>query len=145
MRLFVIAMCALATATLVYTSSISTHYRNIVVNVLDRGIDIEDEEELLGYGKRKVILEPAFDLNAINAACNLTIPEEMFTTCRNQVYPRTNRFTNETQMAISPRIHMLGERHSGTNLAAALAKRNFDLVYNKTLVPTRFPIPYPTK
>ena len=142
MRLLVIGIFVLAAAALVYTSTISTRYRYIFLDSSEGDV-LEDNGDSSGHGKRKVILEPAFDLNAINAACNLTIPEEMFTTCRNQVYPRTNRFTNETQMAISPRIHMLGERHSGTNLAAALAKRNFDLVYNKTLVPTRFPIPFP--
>ena len=86
-------------------------------------------------GTRKAeefVFQPMFDLSAINAACNLDIPEDVFTTCRNKVYPILNKVTNETQMAISPTIHMLGERHSATNLAAHLAVRNFELVFNKT-------------
>ncbi|WPT10707.1 hypothetical protein PSENEW3n2_00001879 [Picochlorum sp. SENEW3] len=78
------------------------------------------------------VFQPMFDLSAINAACNLNIPEEVFTTCRNKVYPILNKVTNQTQMGISPRIHVLGERHSATNLAAHLVVRNFELVFNKT-------------
>jgi len=40
-------------------------------------------------------------------------------------------------MTISPRIHILGERHSGTNLASELAQMNFDLIYDKTIPTSR--------
>ena len=78
------------------------------------------------------VFQPMFNLSALNVVCNLDIPEEVFTTCRNKTYPILNKVTNETQMAISPRIHVLGERHSATNLAAHLAVGNFELVFNKT-------------
>ncbi|KAI8107110.1 hypothetical protein M9434_001755 [Picochlorum sp. BPE23] len=101
-------------------------------------------ESRVKEGARKTeefVFQPMFDLSAINAACNLNIPEDMFTTCRNKVYPILNKVTNQTQMGILPTIHMLGERHSATNLAAHLAVRNFELVFNKTRQAT---LKYPT-
>lgn len=89
------------------------------------------------------IMEPRFDLDAINAACNTDIPKEVFTNCRNKKYTMEDMVTGELQKGISPRVHILGERHSGTNLASWLARTNFELVFNKTLVPTRFPVPFP--
>ena len=81
------------------------------------------------------VLVPEFDLATLNMFCGLDIPASAFTQCSNKI------LQSDGSTMIAPVLHILGERHSGTNLAATLIQTNFALVYNKTLVPIDDPYP----
>lgn len=94
----------------------------------------------------EAIIAPEFDLAKINAFCGTNIPMSAFTSCKNKRFAPIGedghvRKLGEQELGHSgyspmvfPTLFMLGERHSGTNLAATLLTDNFDLILNSTII-----------
>jgi hypothetical protein len=72
---------------------------------------------------------PEFDLAALNKVCGINVPASAFNTCKN----KTARGAKGEGRAISPVLHILGERHSATNLITEIMNANFKLEYSKKL------------
>lgn len=76
------------------------------------------------------------DLKNLTAICGLP-PGASLSLCGKKPFQGKER---EVSSPISHRIHILGERHSGTNAAADLAHTNFELsLVSKSYIRKRFP------
>ena len=77
---------------------------------------------------------PYMDVDMINKLCNIDLRGEDLSQCKNKRLSTTNP-AQPPQYAIKRNLHILGERHSGTNVATELILQNF-----KIQLPTAFEI-----
>eukprot|EP00890_Picochlorum_soloecismus_P004360 jgi/Picsp_1/4925/NSC_02289-R1_---NA--- len=81
--------------------------------------------------KNKYISYPDYDLEILNRACKMDLTDDDLTRCHNKA-------DKGSGYAVVPHLHVLGERHSGTNLVAKIIEKNFNVQYDY-LRPEDFP------
>ena len=139
-------ICRIFSATFViciFFMLVSAHLAYVSKTRIARKIFLGASDNRLGDD---VIFEPEFDLAAINAFCRTNISATTFTSCKSKYFgPIEKNGTvpdlQEKHMLwksydpmVFPSLYVLGERHSGTNLAATMVTDNFDVILNGTLI-----------
>jgi len=81
--------------------------------------------------KKTHVSYPEFNLEVLNRVCEMDLTADDLARCQ-------NKGGEGTEYAIVPHLHVLGERHSGTNLVAKIIEKNFNVQYDY-LKPEDFP------
>lgn len=97
----------------------------------DRSASPEDSSHQVSTTKTNYISYPEYNLEILNRVCKMDLRVDDLTRCH-------NKGGNNSAFVVVPHLHVLGERHSGTNLVAKMLENSFDIRYDY-LKPEDFP------